>query len=356
MGAANHPHNCGECPVSSVPRDRVLLHVGVHKTGSTALQAALATARPELAKHGVIYPGSANAHHSAAWAVTERSFGFGDEAQPPDPRNWRRLSRRIRRHRGRAIVSSEFFGRMAPPDIRTVVAGLGGDRVHVLIAVRPLAELLPSSWQQYLKGGLTADYGEWLQAVLGPGRSQYTPAFWTRANFAKVIRRWSSVVPPARITAVVLDPDDRQLVDRTVAELVDIPAEVIANNYGGGASNRSLTAAEAELLRHINLMAAGSIGWKAYSENIRHGAIRTIVETRQPPADEPRINTPQWALDEALKRQRKDLRRLRRSGVDLRGPYRRLREPRTGADPVSITELPVDLAALGVASAAGWRP
>lgn len=342
--------------MSSVPPDRVLLHVGVHKTGSTALQAALASARPELQRLGVIYPGSANAHHSAAWAVTDRSFGFGEEAQPPDPRQWRRLCRRIRRHRGRAIVSSEFFGRMGPQHIRTVVAGLGGDRVHVLIAVRPLAELLPSSWQQYLKGGMTVGYGEWLSAILGPGRSQHTPAFWRRANFAKIIRRWSSVVPPDRITAVVLDPADRQLVDRTVAELVDIPVEVITRNYEGAPSNRSLTAPEAELLRQINLQAASSMGWQAYSGNIRHGAIRTIVETRQPPPDEPRINTPQWALDEALKRQRKDLRRLRRSGVDLRGPYLRLRESSTGADPVEIHELPVDLAALAVASAAGWRP
>ena len=342
--------------MSPVPGDRVLLHVGVHKTGSTALQAALAAARPELEQLGVIYPGSADAHHSAAWAVTNRSFGFGDEAKPPDHRNWRRLCQRIRRHHGRAIISSEFFGRMAPPDIRTVVDGLGGDRVHVLIAVRPLAELLPSSWQQYLKGGLTADYGEWLQAVLGPGRSQYTPTFWTRANFAKIVRRWTSVVPPERITAVVLDPDDRQLLDRTLAELVDVPTSVISDGYAGAPSNRSLTAPEAELLRQINLLAASSIGWQAYSGNIRHGAIRAIVENRQPPADEPRISTPQWALDEALKRQRKDLRRLRRSGVDLRGPTRRLRESRTGADPIDITELPVDLAALGVASAAGWRP
>jgi len=342
--------------VSNVPRDRVLLHVGVHKTGSTALQAALADARPELKPLGVIYPGSANAHHNAARAVAERTFGFGDQAQLPQPRQWRQLCRSIRRHRGRAIVSSEFFGQMAPKNIAKVVDGLGGTRVHVLIVVRPLTELLPSSWQQYLKGGLKVGYGEWLQAILGPGHSPYTPGFWSRANFSRIIRQWTSVVPPERITAVILDPDDRQLVDRTVAELVDVPAGVISRNYEGGPSNRSLTAPEAELLRQVNLLAAGSIGWKAYSGNIRRGAVRIIVENRQPPADEPRINTPQWALDEALKRQRKDLNRLRRSGVDLRGPTRRMLEARTGADPVEVTEFPADLAAMGVASAAGWRP
>jgi len=339
-----------------VPKNRVLLHIGVHKTGSTALQAALAGARPQLRRNGVLYPGEADAHHNAAWAVTGRPFGFGAEAQQPRIRQWRSLSRRVRRHRGRAIVSSEFFGRMQPDNIRTVVEGLGGDRVHVLLAVRPLVELLPSSWQQYLKTGLTTDYEEWLRDVLEPGRPTTTPGFWSRADFTRIIRRWKSVVPASRITAVVLDPKDRDLMDRTVAELVGIPPELIRENRAGTPSNRSLTAPEAELLRQVNLTVRPDMGWSSYAANIRHGAVRTIVENRTPPAAEPRIRTPQWAVDLALERQLRDLRRLKRSGVDLRGRRRRLKRVPRGADPAQITQLPVDLAALGLASAAGWRP
>ena len=36
---------------TSVPPNGVLLHVGVHKTGTTAIQAALADARPQLKGH-----------------------------------------------------------------------------------------------------------------------------------------------------------------------------------------------------------------------------------------------------------------------------------------------------------------
>jgi hypothetical protein len=336
----------------------VLLHIGVHKTGSTALQAALAAARPELRELGVLYPGASDAHHNAAWAVTGRAFGFGEEAQQPQPRQWRSLSRRVRRHKGRAIVSSEFFGRMHPDNIRTVVAGLGGDRVHVLLAVRPLAELLPSSWQQYLKTGLTADYEEWLRDVLQTERPTITPGFWSRADFAKIIRRWTTVVPPERITAVVLDPDDRDLMDRTVADLMGFPTELIRRHRQGAPSNRSLTAAEAELLRQVNVLVRDTLGWQAYAANIRHGAVKTMVETRRPPADEAGIATPEWAVTEALRRQRRDLRTLKRSQVDLRGRRRRLKlRPAPGrAAEQPITTVPLDAAALALASAAGWHP
>ena len=52
-----------------LPADAIALHIGIHKTGTTALQAALADARPELAAHGVLYPGRRTAQHGAAMAV-----------------------------------------------------------------------------------------------------------------------------------------------------------------------------------------------------------------------------------------------------------------------------------------------
>ena len=55
-------------PAEVLPEDAVLLHIGVHKTGTTAIQAALADAREELASLGVRYPGKLQAQHRAAQA------------------------------------------------------------------------------------------------------------------------------------------------------------------------------------------------------------------------------------------------------------------------------------------------
>ena len=54
-----------------------------------------------------------------------------------------------------------------------VARDLGGDRVHVVVTLRNLGRLLPSSWQQYLKYGLTTPYEKWLTRRLrGTGRLQ----------------------------------------------------------------------------------------------------------------------------------------------------------------------------------------
>ncbi len=264
----------------------------------------------------------------------------------------------MRRHSGKAVVSSEFFGRLGPRGIARTVDGLGGARVHVLIGVRPLIEILPSSWQQYLKSGLSTDYEDWLRHPLLPSNGDDTSRsrFWARGNFAQILRRWSSVMPAENITAVVLNPQDRDLMGRTVEGLVGLTDGVITRQSAAVVSNRSMTACEAEFLRQINLRLAQSIDSRIYTDSIRNGVVRTIVENRQPPTDEPRITTPQWAVEIALKRQLKDLRRLRRSGVDLRGSWQRLREPSVGSEPVTVTDVPVDLAALGVAIAVSWKP
>ena len=336
----------------STSENAIVLHIGVHKTGSTALQTALARARPELRSNGVLYPGSDIAHHSAAWAATGFSIGFGDEATTVRPRNWSRLVRQVGRHKGRVMISSEFFGRMKLKAVRRVVDALGPDRVHVVFAVRPLADLLPSSWQQYLKTGFTVGYEDWLHDVLDNRKPTTTKGFWRRADFGALVTRWRRVLPPERITAVMLDPQNHDLIYRATEGLLGLP-DGLLDPYRGGAANRSMTAAEAELIRTVNLTIRDRMGWRDYSERIRHGAIRAMVEDRHPDATEPPIGTPQWALAKARKRQRRDYRRLTRSGINLVGDPDTLLRRRTGAPVVIPESVPLSAAALGIAVAAG---
>ena len=42
---------------AAIPERALLLHIGPHKTGTTAIQGLLAAARDDLAAHGVTYPG-----------------------------------------------------------------------------------------------------------------------------------------------------------------------------------------------------------------------------------------------------------------------------------------------------------
>jgi len=61
-------------PAALAGQRRVLLHVGLHKTGSTALQRFLANAAEELRVRGVLYPVSgrpanSEGHHNIAWQM-----------------------------------------------------------------------------------------------------------------------------------------------------------------------------------------------------------------------------------------------------------------------------------------------
>jgi hypothetical protein len=99
-----------------LPADAILLHLGFHKTGTTALQSAFAASRPELLEHGVLYPGRRRSHHPAAMAMTNRTWGVGREGGwDPDPRDWDRLARAAARHPGRVLISSESFA-LTPDD------------------------------------------------------------------------------------------------------------------------------------------------------------------------------------------------------------------------------------------------
>jgi len=85
-----------------------LLHIGPHKTGTTAIQGAFDLARGRLAEYGVVYAGAARQPMRATLAVTGRPAMLG-EAQP-DMAYWDRLVHSIRAAGDqRVVISSEFF-------------------------------------------------------------------------------------------------------------------------------------------------------------------------------------------------------------------------------------------------------
>ena len=55
--------------VQLLPTGTRLVHIGHPKSGSTAIQAALARERARLPEHGVVYPGRDLRSARAGWAV-----------------------------------------------------------------------------------------------------------------------------------------------------------------------------------------------------------------------------------------------------------------------------------------------
>jgi hypothetical protein len=274
-----------------------LLHIGPHKTGSSALQSALHLARENLATRGVIYPGRGRQTLFPILAVTGQPGLLGE----PSPKigHWDGLVKIVQDAGDQTvIVSSEFFSQATDAVVKRVVTDMGGPRVHVVATLRPLVRILPSQWQQYVQNGFRLSYAEWLTGILSQPPSTPTPGFWLRHRHDELIARWADEAGPENVTVVVVDESDRRMLLRTFEELLGLPDGILVPE--DEAENRSLTAAEVEIVRLLNHEFKRR-GWPDanYAKYMRYGAVRQMKAAHQPGPGEPRITTPDWARERA---------------------------------------------------------
>jgi hypothetical protein len=274
----------------------VLLHIGPHKTGTTAIQGALFRARPELANHGVLHPGSTPQPRQAVLALR------GVRPLPGDPiprkEQWDSLVKEVSAAAGkRVIVSSEMLADADMDSARRVVKELGVS--HVAVTLRPLTKILPSQWQTYVRNRATFTYDEWLEGMLRrPPYNKPTPSFWHRHHHDLLVERWASIVGPSNVTVIVADGSDRDALFRAFEDLLGLPSGLLVGD--SDRANRSFTFGEIELVRQVN-QAFDRIGWphELHKKVVRNGFNLHWQVSRIPARDEPRITTPQWALDRA---------------------------------------------------------
>ncbi len=198
----------------------------------------------------------------------------------------------------RVVVSSEFFAGADDATARRVIEDLGGPRVHVVVTLRSLARIMPSQWQQYLQNGYCFPYLEWLEGILSEPPRTPTPGFWRRHRHDRLIARWAAAAGAQNLTVIVVDESDRLILLRTFESLLGLPGGFLTPDRT--AANRSLTLAEAEVVRLLNEEFKRQ-QWpnRNYARFMRYGAVERMKTAHQPSPDEPRIVTPAWALKRA---------------------------------------------------------
>jgi hypothetical protein len=307
-------------PESTLPAlasDAVILHIGPHKTGTTAIQGALFVAREKLREHGTVYAGPGRQPYLAALYATSRSGRRGDPT--PKQKHWDQLCRDARKAAGqRFVISSERFAAASDEAIPTIVDGLDRTRVHVIITLRPLAKILPSQWQQYVQNGVRLSYGEWLHHIFeDPPFTNPTNDFWVRHSHGELVRRWSAAVGTDNITVIVVDDEDHDMLTRSFETLLDLPAGFLVPE--SNRTNRSLTYGETEIIRQLNVETAKH-KWSDgdYRHFIRRG-VTIELKNRTPHPDEMAIATPQWAADRAAAASATAADQVRALGVTVLG-------------------------------------
>jgi hypothetical protein len=144
---------------------RLILHIGLPKTGSSAVQAYLSDNSDRLARCGYGWlPGGRGPNMTelaVAFTATENATTRRFLHHDQDRRRWRaRVSRSIRRaldHHRQVIVSSEHLAALlrTPDETRALAGFLGelADEVLVVGVVRRADYWLPSDYAEAVRGG-----------------------------------------------------------------------------------------------------------------------------------------------------------------------------------------------------------
>mgnify|MGYP003290314827 CR=1 FL=1 len=251
----------------------------------------------------------------------------------------------------RVVVSSEVFSHALPTQIDRVVDALGPG-VHVAVTLRPLVSILPSQWQQYVLRTARLPYEEWLRAMFDADARGHYPrgSFWVPHRHDHLVARWAAAVGPERVTVVVLDSSDRRLLPRSFEQMLGLPDGSLVPE--DDQENRSLTAAEAELMQaYHRALAQMGVEPRVHYRLLNAGA-DVYLKQRRPGSDEPKPYTPQWALDTAAGIGTEMARSIADSGVRVVGDLGILGERRTASPPPEVRLSPEAGAQLAAALAA----
>ena len=261
---------------------RVILHIGAMKSGTSFIQTRLGQNRDALKNQGVLFPG--RSWHQQVLAVTDvlerQRVGAANREG-----KWRKLLDEVAAWPETALISMEFLGPAGPKKVRTVLDGFPGAEVDVVMTVRDLNRCIPAMWQETLKNFRTWTLDEYVAAVqsseAGPGK-----LFWREQDTGAIARRWVNAVGRERFTLVTVpgpDAGPELLWERFAAAVGIAPASCPPVP----SANESLGAASALVLRQLNqLLVDRGMEFKDYVPLVKHGLAKSVLgqQRRNEPA------------------------------------------------------------------------
>ncbi|MGA0857247.1 MAG: hypothetical protein ACO3P3_03680 [Candidatus Nanopelagicales bacterium] len=323
--------------------EKLIIHAGFPKTGTTSLQASLASARESLIAQGVHYPKRhGSAQHSAAWALTERVFGWegrGGKATPISA--WTDLVKEVQKTKERVLISSEFLSHATPAQVKRVKNDFAIGDTTIVFTLRAITKILPSRYQQSLKKGNVWGYHDWLKMALHlDGAPDSKIRF---GNYSKILRRWSDVFGIERVKLVVVDESMPNLIFDSFHDILEIQSGTLQKVEDRGL-NRSLTWPEAVLLSHLNLAFKDKGSWNEYATMVRNNIVKSWTGTKAPENAE-KILTPTWAIEAVRGIALKNIDEIRSLGIEIVGDIELLASTSVPTGENSSSDvIPVELA------------
>ena len=308
--------------------ERVVLHVGTMKSGTTFLQNVLSNNRDALREQGVSFVGRKwRDQIKAAQDVIERGGDDQDPIAADGP--WARIVREIEEWPGTALFSVEFFGARKVAKIEQIVAAFGDTPLTVVITARDLARQIPSMWQESIQNGGRLTWQEFLAGVRAERRGNQ---FWRQQGVATWARRWSGVVGTENVVVVTAPPKGAPstLLWERYAGVVGIDPASCSLEV---TANPSLGLASTLVLRELNVALAD----EPLKRSEYHSRVKRVL-AKQGMAQH-RRDEPSLGLDEpwVYARSEKEIAALRKVGCPVVGDLAELTShPVPGVQPSDV--------------------
>jgi hypothetical protein len=261
--------------------DRIVLHIGAMKTGTTFLQTTLERNNDLLAGAGVDFTGNRFAAQTRAVSAALQ----GTKERGRRYARWRRLvSIAKEAEQDVSVVSMEFLSFADDRQIRQLLQPLRGMRVEIVMTVRDQFQVAPAQWQTYCRNNGTADWGTYLRQIeprIGglPRRNDSYRTFHRAQDVDSTLRRWAEFDRVEKVHVVTVPgrhaPQD-ELWNRFFDAVGVSPPAV---DFGVAAPNTSLGYGSCDLLRRLNRHLDGIPGQR-YRKGMRQLAREVLAERR----------------------------------------------------------------------------
>ncbi|MDN4174967.1 hypothetical protein QWY28_18535 [Nocardioides sp. SOB77] len=304
---------------------RVVLHVGLMKSGTSYLQQRLGANRALLRERGVLFPGETWRDQVLAVSdVLERK-----QAGPAARGRWAALVAEAAAHDGVVVVSMEFLGPAPPERIAEVVGSFGEVPVEVVLTLRDLGRGVPAMWQESLQNGGTTDWTTYVAGLAGKRRP--ARAFWRQQGMGRIVGNWAAAVGTGRTTVVTVPPPGAAsgLLWERFCRATGIDGEGAAPVEP---ANTSLDGASALVLLDLNRrLEAAELSSADYHTLVKFGLAKRVMAGRGGPAIG--FTPPPWLVE----RSAEVVERVAASGARVVGDLAELRPVAVpGVDPSSL--------------------
>ena len=331
----------------TLPVGSRLLHIGPHKTGTTALQNTLIWEREKLPAQGLEYlvAGERRNANFAARAIRQRPTQKLESPDSVPMHLWTNLVAQAEAtNASRVLISGEGFSDCSADEIRRIAADLDPKRLHVAVTLRPLAKILTSQWQQYIQNNMKrASLDRFLHETLDPDPQSTESGFWRRHRHDQLVARWAAPIGESNLTVVVVDDREPGLIMRAFERLTGLREGTLTPNRNP--INRSLTLAETEVIRaYYTLMESHGYNPRVYRKGVSIRPALYLKEQRNPGPEEEKIQLPAWAVERTRDISRQIVDGLRASGVRVIGDLENLAQASGSAGDRHV-HIPAELAA-----------